>query len=189
MEKSKDTTFDGNKLNKAFFWDRDGTINIDYGYVGNVEDVELIEGIGDTIHLLNESGFLVIVVSNQSGVARGYFSMEDVDRVNNRINELLSKYGAHVDKFYICPHLQDGVVPKYTKKCRCRKPQTGLFQEAIAEYHIDVSRSYAVGDKLRDIECLPGIGFNISHLFVVDSTESRSAFFQYINNHLCCIGD
>ena len=92
-------------MNKAFLLDRDGTINVDTGYVGDPDRVVLLPGVAEAIKLMNDHGYYVIVITNQSGVARGYFDMDAVHAVNNRINELLNAQGAHIDAFYICPHL------------------------------------------------------------------------------------
>ena len=145
-------------MKKAFFLDRDGTINIDTGYVGKVTDVKLIEKVGEAIHMMNQAGYLVLVISNQSGVARGYMTMEDVIAVNEEINRQLKKYNAHIDKFYICPHYEQGSVEQYSIPCDCRKPNLGLFKQAIAENNVDVTVSVAVGDKLRDVERVEELG-------------------------------
>ena len=99
-------------MNKAFFLDRDGTIIVDKHYLSNPNEVELLVGAAKAIRLMNEAGYKVIVVSNQSGVARGMFTMKDVDKVNQRLNQLLDMENAHIDAFYICPHHPDGIISR-----------------------------------------------------------------------------
>lgn len=154
-------------MNKAFFLDRDGTVNVDTGYVGNPDEVELLPGVAEAIKKMNDAGYLVIVVSNQSGVARGYFGVEDVEKVNERINELLGEYGAHIDAFYYCPHLADGMVKEYAIDCECRKPKPGLFKKAMNDYNLAPGLCYACGDKQRDIVGLIELGIPKEHLKIV----------------------
>ena len=108
-------------MNKAFFLDRDGTIIVDKHYLSNPNEVELLVGAAKAIRLMNEAGYKVIVVSNQSGVARGMFTMKDVDKVNQRLNQLLDMENAHIDAFYICPHHPDGIISPYNIQCKCKK--------------------------------------------------------------------
>ena len=100
-------------MNKAFFLDRDGTIIVDKNYLAKPEDIELLDGVAEAIRMMNENNYKVIVVSNQSGVARGYFKIEDVHKVNAKLNELLEEKGAHIDAFYVCPHHPKGIISPY----------------------------------------------------------------------------
>jgi D-glycero-D-manno-heptose 1,7-bisphosphate phosphatase len=104
------------------------------------------------IQLIREKGYLVIVVTNQSGVARGYFTTDDVERLNEYMRAELQKHNADIDAIYYCPHLPTGIVARYAIVCRCRKPGTLLFERAVSEFDVDVRNSYAVGDRLRDLE-------------------------------------
>lgn len=131
----------------AVFLDRDGTINVDTDYVSRPEEVALIPGVAPAIARLNDRGLPVIVVSNQSGIGRGYFSTEDYERVRTRIEALLAEEGAHLDATYVCPH-----APSDPPRCECRKPRTLLFRRAADEHGLDLARSWYVGDKLRDVE-------------------------------------
>lgn len=135
-------------MNKAAFFDRDGTINIDKGYVHRIEDFEFIKGMPEFIKKYNDEGYKVIVVTNQAGIARGYYTQKEVDILHNYINEELAKIGAHIDAFYICPHH-----PDFTGDCNCRKPKTGMIEQAIKDFDIDVKQSVLFGDKPWDIEC------------------------------------
>lgn len=168
-------------MKKAFFLDRDGTINVDTGYVGKPEDVELLPGAADAIRKMNEAGFLVIVVTNQSGVARGYYGLEDVEKVNQQINSSLLKQNAHIDAFYICPHLENAPVEQYNKRCNCRKPNLGLFEKAIFDFDLDPALCYACGDKLRDVERLTELGIPETHLAVLNGCTISDAFPEVLH--------
>lgn len=145
-------------MNKAFFLDRDGTIIVDKNYLAKPEDIELLDGAAEAIRMMNENNYKVIVVSNQSGVARGYFKIEDVHKVNAKLNELLEEKGAHIDAFYVCPHHPKGIISPYNISCTCRKPGTYLFEKAAKDYNIDMSSSAAVGDRVRDVQNLERLG-------------------------------
>jgi histidinol-phosphate phosphatase family protein len=132
-------------MKRAVFLDRDGTINEDTGYIGSPERLRLIDGTVDAVKKINEAGMMVVIISNQSGVGRGYFTTEAVETVNNRLRNILGKGGAKIDAFYYCPHHPD-------EGCRCRKPRTGLVLRASKELGIDLSSSYVIGDKVSDIE-------------------------------------
>ncbi len=132
-------------MKKAVFLDRDNTINEDPGYLHDPGDVVLKKGAGEAIRMLKDAGFLIIVVSNQSGVGRGYFGTDAVEAVNRRVAELLSAYGAEPHAFYYCPHTPE-------EDCVCRKPEIGLFLEAGRDFEIDTQGSYMVGDKMSDVE-------------------------------------
>lgn len=158
-------------MNKAFLLDRDGTINVDTGYVGDPQKLVLLPGAAEAIRLMNDAGYQVIVISNQSGVARGYFGIEDVEAVNCRLNELLKERGAHIDAFYYCPHLADGTVPQYAIACNCRKPQSAMFEQAIRDFDLDIRLCYACGDKARDVSAPEKLGMYPDHLGIVDAKE------------------
>ena len=134
-------------MNKAAFFDRDGTINVEINYLSRPEDLMFIGGMPEFIKKFNDWGFKVIVVTNQAGIARGYYTEEDMNRVHLYMNERLAEYGAHIDAFYFCPHH-----PDFTGPCSCRKPGTGMLEKAAADFDIDFSRSILFGDKPWDIE-------------------------------------
>jgi histidinol-phosphate phosphatase family protein len=143
----------------AAFLDRDGTIVEDVDYISRPEDARLVPGAAEAINALNTAGVPVIVVSNQSGIGRGYFTYDDYERVQARIEELLGALGAHLDATYICPH-----PPADPSPCSCRKPGVGLFERAARDLRLDLVRSWYAGDKWRDIEpalTLRGSGFLI----------------------------
>lgn len=137
--------------NPAVFLDRDGTINEDTGYIDSPERLALIDGAASAIKKLNSKGFKVIVITNQSGVGRGYFSKEAADAVNKELEEVLKKQGVHLDGIYYCPHHPDD-------NCECRKPKIGLLEKAKKDLDIDFKKSYIVGDKVSDVELAHNIG-------------------------------
>ena len=138
--------------NRAVFLDRDGTINEEVGYVNHIERFTLIPRVGQAIRLLNQHGIKIVVVTNQSGVARGYFPESLIHLVHQKMQDLLKMDGAYLDGIYYCPHHPDVGEPPYRQKCRCRKPNMGLIEEAVKELDIACSQSYAVGDRSGDIE-------------------------------------
>lgn len=138
-------------MNKAIFLDRDGTINIEKNYLCHIEEFEYIAGATDALKELHEAGFLLIIVTNQSGIARGYYTEEDFCNLNEWMLKDLNQKGIPIVDTYYCPHHPEAVIPKYRMNCDCRKPKLGLFQKAIQDFNIDVSQSYAIGDKPRDV--------------------------------------
>ncbi|MCK5423071.1 MAG: HAD family hydrolase, partial [Deltaproteobacteria bacterium] len=142
----------------AVFLDRDGTISEEVGYISNLDQFQLMPKSAEAVKLMNERGLKVIVVTNQAGVAKGYFPEEMVSRVHKKMEKILSDQGAFLDGIYYCPHHPEGIVETYRKKCECRKPASGLLRQASEEHGIDISSSYMVGDKMADVECAHQIG-------------------------------
>lgn len=136
----------------AVFLDRDGTINEQMGYINHLSRFHLLPGAKEAVRRLNASGYLAIVVSNQSGVARGYFPVDLVHEVHRLMERELERSGARLDGVYFCPHHPRGSVPEYRLDCRCRKPKTGLIEEACSRFDIDLERSWVVGDRFSDME-------------------------------------
>lgn len=136
----------------AVFIDRDGTINEQMGYINHVSRFILLAGVPEAIRLLNKNNYLVIIVSNQSGVARGYFPIELLEEVHASLKSSLKERGAFIDGIYFCPHYPDGVVAEYSRDCDCRKPKTGLIDQACSSFEIDLHGSYVVGDRHTDLE-------------------------------------
>jgi D,D-heptose 1,7-bisphosphate phosphatase len=137
-------------LNRAVFLDRDGTLNEDPGYISDPSLVKLFPGTGEALSALKKNGFILIVISNQSGIARGLLKKENVEAVNSKINFLLSTYSAQIDAFYYCP-----AHPDYSsdEECECRKPSPKLVFEAAKDFNIDLTKSYLIGDTVSDINC------------------------------------
>jgi D-glycero-D-manno-heptose 1,7-bisphosphate phosphatase len=147
----------------AAFLDRDGVLIRDHGYVYRPEDLEILPGVLEALRWLKERGYLLIAVTNQSGVARSYFTLEDVERFHVALQEQLrSELGFGLDGIYVCPHHPDASDFMYAIVCQCRKPSTGLLEQAAEDFEIDWTRSFLVGDKASDMECarragIPGI--------------------------------
>ncbi|MBL0226683.1 MAG: D-glycero-beta-D-manno-heptose 1,7-bisphosphate 7-phosphatase [Geobacteraceae bacterium] len=141
----------GSAMKRAVFIDRDGTINEEKDYLFRTDDFTFIPGAPRAIRLLNEAGFLVVVVTNQSGVARGYYTEEDVHLLHRHIASQLDQHGARVDAWYYCPHHPSGR-GSYALPCRCRKPLPGMLLEAAGRFDIDLESSVMIGDKLVDVE-------------------------------------
>ena len=144
--------------NKAVFFDRDGTLNVDIHYLHRPEDFEWIPEAKEAIKYVNDRGYLAILVTNQSGVARGYYPESDIRHVYDWMNEQLAAIGAHLDALYYCPHHPEGSVPQYAVACACRKPGTRLLDEACADFGIDRAQSVMIGDKPIDVECAQKAG-------------------------------
>ena len=137
-------------MKKAIFLDRDGTINVEKNYIYKSEDLVFEEGSVEALKTFKNLGYILIVVSNQSGIAKGYFTEADLNIFNNNMNEILKKNGVEITEFYCCLHHPDGI-GKYKKVCECRKPNNKMIEDAIKKYNIDREKSYMIGDKTSDI--------------------------------------
>jgi len=139
-------------MRPGVFLDRDGTINKEIGYLHEIEKLSLIPGAAHAIKRLNDHHIPVICVSNQSGVARGLFTVECVHMVHKRLDELLAVDGARLDGIYFCPHHPTKGEYPYLMDCECRKPQTGMLKKAASDFDIDLHHSYLIGDRISDIQ-------------------------------------
>ena len=137
---------------KALFLDRDGVININHGYVSRPEQVDWLPGIFDLVKRANKANYLVIIVTNQSGIARGYYSEATFWSLMDWMREQFGKQGANIDKIYYCPHHPSEGQAPYRVLCDCRKPGIGMVEQALKEHAIDLGRSIMVGDKRLDME-------------------------------------
>ena len=158
-------------MNKVLFLDRDGTINVDKHYVYKKDDFILIEGICDAIKRYIQKEFIVIVVTNQSGVARGLFTEQDVMKLHEYAEQLLLANGVKINKWYYCPHHPVFGMGNYKINCNCRKPKTGMIEQAIKDFDIDLKQSLLVGDKVEDIEC--GEKMGIKSIYVDEFLNSN----------------
>lgn len=138
-------------LRPAAFLDRDGVINVDHGYTHRPEDLAFVEGAPAGIRRLNEAGYLVVVVTNQSGVARGFYTEVDVERFHAHMRAELAKAGARIDAFYSCPYHPEGIVAEYRIDHPDRKPKPGMILRALGDLPIDASQSFLIGDQPTDM--------------------------------------
>jgi len=139
-------------MNKVVFLDRDGTINDNkQGYISSAEDFELYPFAAKSIKLLNDLGFLVFVVTNQSGIARGYYSLDDLDAIHTKMNNELGKEDAKIDEIYFSPYHIEGKVEPYNITHNDRKPELGMFKKALAKHDFRIKKSFMVGDNYSDI--------------------------------------
>lgn len=150
-------------MDRAVFLDRDGTIAKDVPYCSRPEDFELLPGAGTAIRLLNERGLKVIIITNQSGIARGYFTEEVLERIHHKMRRDLERFGAHIDAIYYCPHHPDD-------GCQCRKPKPGLIHQAARDHGVELSKSFFIGDKPLDIEAGHSAGCKV--VLISDGVES-----------------
>lgn len=168
------------KKRPAVFFDRDGVLNLDRGYLYKTEELEWMPGAIEAIKLLYDRGYFVFVVTNQSGVARGFFEEEDVYALHSYMAEEVEKHNAVIHSFYFCPHHPEGETEKYRKACKCRKPLPGLIEQACQEWPVDLAASFLIGDMQRDLDAakavgIPGYLFFEGNLydFVQDILKSR----------------
>lgn len=175
-------------MDRVIFLDRDGTINEEVEYLHRPEDLRILPGVAEAIRRLRERGFFIVVVTNQAGVARGYYEEEDVVTLHRCLNERLKAQGAAIDHFFYCPHHPVHGIGKYKTACSCRKPGTGMFLMAEEYYQVDKGHSYMIGDKLLDVEAghhygvksvLVGTGYGSGIVKAMTAEEQRMAFEHY----------
>lgn len=142
----------------AIFLDRDGTLNVDHGYVHEIDEFQFIDGVIDACLKLKEMGFLLVLVTNQSGIARGKFTEDQFMTLTEWMDWSLADRGVDLDGIYFCPHHPEGTVKEFTQVCDCRKPLPGMFLTAKEELNIDMSSSYMVGDKQEDMQAAAAAG-------------------------------
>ena len=143
---------------KAAFFDRDGVLNVDKSYLYKIEDLEWIDGAKEALAYLTQQGYTVFVVTNQSGIARGYYTVDDMNKLHEFMAQQVAAAGGKIEKFYYCPHLPEGKIAEYAVECDCRKPKPGLILRAFEEYDIDRDAAFLIGDKPRDVESAEAAG-------------------------------
>lgn len=158
---------------RALFVDRDGTLNPDLHYLRDADRLELFRGVGEALYLARAHGYVVICITNQSGVERGFYTAEDVERIHSRLNDLLRTHGAHVDGFYYCPHVPE-------TKCDCRKPRTLLFRRARDDWNIDFATSAIVGD--RDLDIAAGRELGLFTAVVIPPGHEDDPSYERLRN-------
>jgi histidinol-phosphate phosphatase family protein len=164
-------------LRPGVLLDRDGTIIIDHGYVGSVDRVELIEGAPEAVARLNRANIPVAVVTNQAGVARGFYGLDDVARVHEHITEKLAEHGAHIDLYLYCPYHPEGVVEAFARTSEDRKPRPGMARAAATALNLDLTASWVVGDRPEDIGLAESVG--ASAIFLGPEGYSRPGVWTY----------
>jgi D-glycero-D-manno-heptose 1,7-bisphosphate phosphatase len=162
-------------MRPAVFLDRDGTIIEDVGYLRDLSQIDLLPWSAEAIRLLNDAGFVVVVVTNQSGVARGYFDEAHVVATHAALDDILGRAGARIDAYYYCPHYPASADPRYGVTCDCRKPASGLLHRAADDLGLDLSGSWMVGDWWRDVQAGAGAGARTILIRTGRSAEHRPA--------------
>ena len=165
--------------NKAVFLDRDGTINVDNHYVYRVADFKYIDGVLDALKELTNMGYILVVITNQSGIARGYYSEKEYIAIDEWMKKDLLDKGIKITKSYYCPHYKNGSIKDYSIECNCRKPKTGLFWKAMEELNINMNRSFSVGDKLRDLSVCKESGVKG---ILLSKKDTRAAYYDVCSN-------
>lgn len=170
--------------NKAVFLDRDGVINVDKGYVGPIEDFSFCVGVQDALALIKSKGFLTVLCTNQSGIARGRYALADFLRTTAFMQQCLQLHASRFDGIYFCPHHPQAQLEKYRCMCSCRKPNPGMFMQAVQELNIDVRGSVAVGDRARDLLGPQSLGVKNLVLISPEKSEVQQAPFAKIYSNL-----
>ena len=169
---------------KALFLDRDGVINIDYGYVHEPENCVFIEGIFELVRRANAAGYVVAVVTNQAGIGRGYFTEAQFAGFTGWMRKVFAGNGAMIDRVFYCPHHPQAGLADYKRECACRKPQPGMLLKAQREFNLDMAASIIVGDKLSDLEAGARAGVRSRFLFAPDEAARGEADIVRISNLL-----
>lgn len=143
---------------RAIFFDRDGVLNEEVGYLYEVEKFKWIDGAREAIKFCNDRGILTVVVTNQGGIAKNLYTAREVDKIHNFMQAELSEIGAHIDAFYYCPHHEKGIIPEFSVACDCRKPKPGLILQACRDFNINPAQAIMFGDTERDIKAAQNAG-------------------------------
>jgi D-glycero-D-manno-heptose 1,7-bisphosphate phosphatase len=146
------------KKNRVAFLDRDGILNVDKGYLYKIEDLEWVPRAKMAVELLCGLGYKVVVVTNQSGIARGYYTVADMEKLHAYMEQEIEKAGGKISHFYYCPHLPEGSVPEYAVECNCRKPKPGMILQGIKDFNADMEESFVVGDSQKDVDAAAAAG-------------------------------
>ncbi len=164
------------QLPGAVFLDRDGTVNQDNGYINHPDDFNIYPFANEAVRLFNDSGFLVFIVTNQSGIARGYYTFSDLEKIHSKMREQLAEDGAAIDRIYISPYFHEGTIEPYNVSHKERKPGTGLFLKARKEFSFSRKDSFMIGDRYTDIEFGKKAGLKTFLVLTGDGEE------EFLNN-------
>lgn len=170
-------------MNKALFLDRDGVINIDHGYTYKVSDLSLIDGVVEGLQAISHLEYKIFIVTNQSGIARGLFGIDDLHFFMDHLLKTLAKNNINISDYFFCPHHTEGTIKAYTKKCSCRKPEPGMLHDAQKKYNLDLSQSILIGDKETDILAGKNAGVP-SNILITNSTLSSRSKASYSAKNL-----
>ena len=143
---------------KAVFFDRDGVLNVDVDYLYKISDLKWVEGAREAVAYLTQAGYKIFVVTNQSGIARGYYTVAQMQELHDFMQREIEASGGKISKFYYCPHHKEGKVAEYAKDCDCRKPKPGMLLQAFGEYDLDKEQCFLIGDGKRDVEAAEAAG-------------------------------
>jgi D-glycero-D-manno-heptose 1,7-bisphosphate phosphatase len=174
-------------LRKAAFLDRDGVINVDRGYVSLWDDFDFLPGVIDALSALQAAGYLLIVVTNQSGIARGYYTEAAFLALTDRIRRELDALGIQLTGTYYCPHLEKGSIDRYAISCNCRKPAPGMIVQAASDWHIDLSRSFIVGDKASDVDAGRAAGIPVRYFVSHQGSDVPESATQVCRDLADCV--
>ena len=164
------------KTQRALFLDRDGIVNVDHGYVSAIDNFEFSKGIFELMKSFKDAGYLLFVITNQSGIGRGYYSESDFQKLTQWMMKALQKQGITIEKVFHCPHTPDD-------HCHCRKPNTGMIEEALSEYPLDLERSWMIGDKASDITLAANAG--IQNSIYIGEGRSPQATLSFATVDAC----
>ena len=164
---------------RAIFLDRDGTLNEDTGYVSSPGELIIYPWAAEAVRLINESGMKAIVITNQSGIARGLYTEETLFAIHNRMREEFAREGARLDAVYYCPHHPEFGGERYRSRCECRKPRPGMLHRAARERDIDFARSFVIGDKASDMNLAASVGAGSALVLTGYGRETRRDFDRW----------
>lgn len=166
-------------MKRALFLDRDGVINVDHAYVHKPDDFEFIDGIFELVAAANRVGYLTIVITNQAGIGRGYYTEADFEKLTAWMKQQFLVKGAHIDDVYYCPHHPESAMGNYLKDCDCRKPKPGMLLKAMNEHSIDMANSIFIGDKESDMIAGRAAGINC---LVMNNPSNEKKFYITISD-------
>ena len=172
--------------NKAYFLDRDGVINMDSGYVHKISEFEFLPGVFEACRMIKAAGFKLVIITNQAGIGRGYFSESDFHQLTERMTRRFAVEGIEINDVLFCPHHPDKGIGHYQPLCQCRKPKPGMLLEAADKHQIDLTQSYLVGDKVSDAEV--GITAGVKESFLIRGNyNDKDSTTQFRHNDLLAV--